>query len=70
MAKDLMQSLSAENCRQQQLLIWPRGMNVSVFEQQHNWEAWLGLSGDFLFEQALQWVVFCHPEEQSTCRES
>ncbi|NLY51554.1 MAG: NAD(P)/FAD-dependent oxidoreductase [Firmicutes bacterium] len=39
------------------------GMSVGIFEQQHKLG---GLAGafsrrDFLFEQALQWIVSCHP---------
>ena len=48
------------------------GMRAAVFEQQHKLG---GLAGafsrkDFLFEQALQWVVGCHPGGTIyTCRE-
>ncbi len=48
------------------------GMNVGVFEQQHKLGGLAGAfsRGDFLFEQALQWVVGCHPGGAiSTCRE-
>ncbi len=48
------------------------GMNVCLLEQQHKPGGLAGafLRRDYLFEQAMQWVVGCHPGGTlSTCRE-